>query len=374
MGDRNLSKNHRETGLRLLRLSAMLIGVVLIANITAEAQRFVRTEMAGGSGGRLSEYICGSGRVLVGVQGYAGVWLDNIQAICAKVDANGLTETRPEGPVFGGNRPINGAAQCPGDGFVITATVMETEKNPYVGRINIYCRGEQGFVTLRGTGHLRGYKSPVGSSPSNDDAPGYTIGCENESVAVGISVRTSNFVDAFGLICGRKPVILNKRKKPTPTEVGKARSKDSTDRTILPGVDKPADKDEAAQPGPSGTSSQPPSADINHPTSLTSNELKGELREKAADNFYTLTVGPGEVVFTLKVNGGKPGGGVIYFYLLNPETRNSESDFWLFGPAGGSDQVIKKIDYPEKRTIILKKNGEIGTGSWHLSISGAVNQ
>lgn len=370
MRNRKLLRNCRETVWRLLGLSTMVIGVVLIANITANAQRFVRTEMVGGSGGKLSEYICGPGRVLVGVQGYAGVWLDNIQAICAKVDANGLTETRPEGPVFGGNRPINGAAQCPGDGLVITATVMETEKNPYVGRINIYCRGEQGFVTLRGTGHLRGYKSPVGSSPSNDDFPGHSIGCENESVAVGISVRTSNFVDAFGLICGRKPVVLPKRKKPTPSEAGKARSKDSPDRATVPGIDKPTSTD-THQPAPSG--STPPSADINHPTPLTATELKAELRQGAADNFYTLTVGPGEVVFTLKVTGGSPGGGVIYFYILNPETKNIESDFWKFGPSGGSDQVIKKIEYAERRTIILKKGGEIGTGSYHLSISGAVS-
>lgn len=372
MENRKLLENCRETGWRFFRLSAVTLGVMLIANISAFAQRPVRTEMVGGSGGKLSEQICGPGRVLVGVQGYGGVWLDNIQAICAKVEANGLSDARPEGPVFGGNRPINGSAKCPGDSFVVLATVMETEKSPYVGRLDMHCGGEKNFATLRGTGHLKGYKSPFLKSPSDADPLGRHIECPG--AAVGISVRTSNFLDAFGLICGPKPnPAPEKPKKPAPPQVGKARSKaDSPNRTPVPGVDKVAGPDQHNQPPPSGMGSQPPSTDIDKPAPSTSTELKAQLREAAAPTFHTLTVGPGEVVFTLKVTGGSPGGGVIYFYLLDPETKNIESDFYLFGPANGSDQVIKKITYAEKRTIILKKGEEIGTGSYHLSISGAL--
>ena len=88
------------------------------------------------------------------MQGYAGVLLDNVQAICARVDANGLSDAKPEGPVFGGGRPINGSAKCPGDSTVQSAFISQNITDPYVGGIALRCRGELEPVRLRGTGRF----------------------------------------------------------------------------------------------------------------------------------------------------------------------------------------------------------------------------
>ncbi len=58
--------------------------------------------MRGGAGGSYFEYQCEPGHVLVGLRAYAGLWLDNVQAVCAHSVATGLADAEPVGPVFGG--------------------------------------------------------------------------------------------------------------------------------------------------------------------------------------------------------------------------------------------------------------------------------
>ena len=75
------------------------------------------------------------------------------------------------------------------------------------------CRGELEPVRLRGTGRF---------------ATGGVeyVGCEGESVTLGIRVRAGKFLDAFGLICGPPPKTLNKRKKqPEGTTLKEGRDK-----------------------------------------------------------------------------------------------------------------------------------------------------
>ena len=368
----------------ILCVPAIAIAITLAASTPAVAQRVVRTNMVGGPGGRLSEHICGPGRVLVGVQGYAGVLLDNVQAICARVDANGLSDAKPEGPVFGGDRPINGSAKCPGDSVVKAAFIQENETDPYVGLIQFGCQGESQWVTLRGTGHLKGYKEPFLKSPSSEGLMGEGFDCPGQSVAVGISVRAGKFLDAFGLICGPPPKTLNKRKKkPEGTTLEEGRDKTTTS---VPGEGRPKtdQSTEVSQPQPTpaaptpapspapGSSSPAPSTNINLPTPLRSNELQGEMRAGAPPQFYSFTAGPGEVVFTLDVTGDKPGGGMAYIYLIKPDAQDTFLDtVYHFGPAGASDSLVKRVQFAERQTIILRVGGHIGGGSFRLRISGA---
>jgi hypothetical protein len=354
----------------ILCVPAIAIAITLAASTPASAQSFERTPMVGGPGGTLSEHICGPGRVLVGVQGYAGVLLDNVQAICARVDANGLSDAKPEGPVFGGARPINGNAKCPGDSLVVTAFIQENEKDPYVGLISLTCRGEPQEVSLRGTGHLKGYTSPLLTSPSSEyKIDGDYIGCSGQNVAVGIRVRAGKFLDAFGLICGPPTKILPKRRKPKGTfEEGRDRT-----TTSLPNVVKTPASAPTPAPSPAPeTSSTAPSTNINLPTPLRSNELKGDVKEGTPPQFYSFPAGPGEVVFTLDVSGAEPGGGAAYIYLIKPDALDDFLEgFDLFAPAGSSENLVKRVQFAERQTIILRVGGHIGGGSYRLRISGA---
>ena len=359
----------------ILCVTAFVIAITLAASAPAAGQRFVRTPMIGGSGGNLSEHICGSGRVLVGVQGYAGVLLDNVQAICARVDANGLSDAKPEGPVFGGARPINGSAKCPGDSLVVTAFVQENETNPHVGLISLVCRGESQEVELRGTGHLKGYKQPILTSPSSEDrTQGDYIGCEGGNVAVGISVRAGKFLDAFGLICGPGTKILNMRKKPASADSTFKEGRDKTTASFPNTVQTPASVPKPTPPPTtgSGSSSTTGSTNIDLPTSLKSNELKGDIKEGDPPQFYSFTAGPGDVVFTLDVTGAEPGGGATYIYLIKPDALDDFLDgFDLFAGASASESLIKTVQFAEQQTIILRVGGNIGRGSYRLRISGA---
>ena len=359
----------------ILCVPAIAIAITLAASTSAVAQHIVRTEMVGGPGGSLSEHICGPGRVLVGVQGYAGVLVDNVQAICARVDANGLSDAKPEGPVFGGDRPINGSGECPGNSAVRWARISENETDPYVAWLTLFCGGESKGVGLYGTGRISQSKGQR------------TISCEGESVAVGIRVRAGKFLDAFGLICGPTPKTLNKRKKqPEGTTLKEARDKTTTS---LPdgGQPKRDQSTEVSQPLPKpastptptpapspapGSSSTTGSTNINLPAPLRSNELKADIREGAPPQFYSFTAGPGEVVFTLDVTGAEPGGGAAFIYLIKPDALDDFLEgFDLFAGAGSSENLVKTVQFAERQTIILRVGGHVGGGSYRLRISGA---
>lgn len=368
----------------ILSLTAVAIGLTLAASTPAVAQNVVRTEMGGGPGGSLSEHMCGSGRVLVGVRGYAGVLIDNVQAICARVDSNGLVDGRPEGPVFGGDRPINSSVKCPGDSVVKTAFIRENEKDPYVGYITLGCDEPQEklqWVTLRGTGHLKGYISPVLGYPSLEGFEGKHINCGGESVAVGISVRAGKFLDAFGLICGPRTKILNKRKKPASADSTFKEGRDKTTASLPNVAETPASVPQptpapstgsGSSPSPASTSSA--STDINSPTPLGSSELKGNIKEGDPPRFYSFTAGPGEVVFTLDVAGSQPGGGAAYIYLIKPDALDDFLEgFDLFAAASASESLVKTVQFAEQQTIILRVGGNIGGGSYRLRISGATS-
>src|SRR5690349_8871247 len=99
-----------------LRVASFLLIICFLFSLLASTptafqlpNEIVRLNPMGGPGGNYFEYMCGPGRVLVGLRGYAGVWIDNVQAICASVDLNGveLSNSQPEGPVFGGDRAVD---------------------------------------------------------------------------------------------------------------------------------------------------------------------------------------------------------------------------------------------------------------------------
>jgi hypothetical protein len=98
----------------------------------------------------------------------------------------------------------------------------------------------------------------------------------------------------------------------------------------------------------------------------------GDIKEQTPRQFYSFTAGPGEVVFTLDVTGAAPGGGAAYFYLYKPDARDSTlASFDLFAVANVTQSLVKRVQFAEQQTIILRVGGNIGGGSYRLRISGA---
>ena len=193
-------------GLRTVSsLLCPLIAIVfaLIANVTVAAQDTVKLDPLGGPGGNYFEQICRPGRVLVGVQGWGGVWIDSVQAICARFDINGVSDAQPEGRVFGGaggERPLSG--KCPNGTVVGSIEVSGTNDSSFVGFISLNClnssRNPVGGDMMKGTGRNSEDLGFHGFHGEQRCPPG--------TVAVGILGRAGKFVDAFGLICSVRPM------------------------------------------------------------------------------------------------------------------------------------------------------------------------
>ena len=200
-------------------LPTIAIAISLVATTSAASQQsfrqeLVRLDILGGPGGNSYEYICGPGRVLVGFRGYTGVWIDSVQAVCAKVDANGVSDAQTEGPVFGGNPNVFNSAICP-DGTVIAGLALSNNKDkPFLGYIAPVCARlfTRDFLpnpdsrAMKGSGRLAsegGRTGPLGIFSVYGAA--ITQECPGATVAVGIHGRAGKFLDALGLICGPKP-------------------------------------------------------------------------------------------------------------------------------------------------------------------------
>jgi Alpha-L-arabinofuranosidase B (ABFB) domain len=186
---------------------------VLSLGLSSVAWAQQDSSVSGGRGGRYFEYSCGPGTMLVGLHGSAGVLVDAVQAVCAGVDAAGVVSAgNPQGPVFGGPRPFDKVADCPPQQAIRNIAISESESDPLVGSIKITCQevarpdeGGQTDLVLAGTGHLRGYEGPNFFMSSHDYGSWGFSQCTGKNYAVGIRGRSSNWLNAIGLICAPKP-------------------------------------------------------------------------------------------------------------------------------------------------------------------------
>jgi hypothetical protein len=223
-------------------LPIIAFALSLLASTPAASQELVRLNIFGGYGGNNFEYICGPGQVLVGVRGYAGVWIDNVQAVCAKVEESQRNFGQPEGPVFGGNRPLTNSSIC-ATGTVATGLDVDVSKEKrFLGYIAPRCAvlvaGSylQQPMPMRGTGILA--SEPSGSSGSELFVKPARQNCPAGMVGVGIRGRAGQFLDALGLVCGPKPAppktntaTLGKRKLKNTRTLGKRRLRTSEQST-----------------------------------------------------------------------------------------------------------------------------------------------
>jgi len=166
---------------------------------TPPARELVRLNILGGGTSNTFEYICGPQEVLIGVRGYSGAWIDNVQAVCARVATDHLETAAPEGPVFGGAAgQINNFAYCTGETLAARLVVFETENRLALGSIFFGC---QHVVTTQRTGTSR---SMQGGDPLAT-VIGVQESCAPNTVAVGIRGRAGTYLEGLGLVCASRP-------------------------------------------------------------------------------------------------------------------------------------------------------------------------
>lgn len=186
----------------------LFLALTVFAAIGAARADSVKLPVLGGAGGEHFEYQCTDDGYLVGLSGYTGLWIDNVQAVCAQYDpATGRMKHRAaEGPVFGGaqgkaNATNTNVLPCVRDQLIFAFDVTETKNQPVLGRVRLFCVFS---TTFKRTNDSNGI-TIEGEDDFKRDRLGVHIKfakCPEGQAAVGIRGRSGTYLDAFGLICG----------------------------------------------------------------------------------------------------------------------------------------------------------------------------
>ena len=165
-------------------------------------REIVRLDILGGGGGSFFEYVCGADSVLVGIRSYTGLWIDNVQAVCAHAVKDHLEDAQPEGPVFGGAAgQLNNSFNCPSQTIAAYLVVSETRTRSILGAMKFGCLD---FFTRQLSGYEHYSYGMRGGDPMktlNDIVQTKEESCPPNTVAVGIRGRAGTYLDGFGLIC-----------------------------------------------------------------------------------------------------------------------------------------------------------------------------
>ena len=177
-----------------LRYPCHLVAAVALAMaVTGVPTLAADTATIGGPGGGSFRLVCAQGMFLVGVTGRAGDWLDQVAPVCATIDAAG----RWKGVLRTG--PATGGS---GGGSFTTMCQEDSVvvgfsgySLEYVFNIGLSCRhvGPKGAERRTALPRLVGGALDIGSSAGFD--------CATDHAANGIIGRSGLYVDRFGLAC-----------------------------------------------------------------------------------------------------------------------------------------------------------------------------
>ena len=187
--------------IRIAAAVALLAAATASAAAPAAAQdqpaQITPEPLMGGSSGTRVGVTCDNDRVLVGVTGKAGSWLNNLFLKCARVSGATLSDVRTMGYNYQRIGDMCGVGcqdytvQCP-SGQVVKGIMVY--RGGYVNQIGLYCRGWDG-TGWNGTGNLVGPKGGTGGSYDRRD-------CDRRTQpVVGIVARAGWWVDALGIRC-----------------------------------------------------------------------------------------------------------------------------------------------------------------------------
>ncbi len=164
----------------------------------------------GGAGDRGEEYRCPVGKVLVGLSGRTGSWIDQVSLVCAAPLSNYSMGQQNILPPRGGNGGSPSEQTCSQDSairsinaFFLAGTqggLKSLAAAKYALSINFECdRPRDGSLagrrTFGGTGFNSGLYA-VGPVTNN---------CHDSDYATGLNIRYGKHVNAVGLICTAFP-------------------------------------------------------------------------------------------------------------------------------------------------------------------------
>lgn len=194
---------------RLARAGAGFAAMLALAHAPAHA---TVTEIFGGPGGGPFTLTCANNAVLVGFEARAGAWVDALGVICAPVNpANGRpTAQRAVGGWAGGRGGAHQESYCADGQAVIGVGLAHTRGHSlprqYVNTVGILCQDrpkvERCIASGEGCGPMSFAETGFGTPWYAQHRYAYDVlRCPQGEVAVGITGRSGDFVDAMGLVC-----------------------------------------------------------------------------------------------------------------------------------------------------------------------------
>jgi hypothetical protein len=176
--------------------SSILAAMTLAASVTSAQGSPQYTSVFGGSGGTAFTRDCGAGRVMTGLRGRSGAYVDAVGLLCAPVRSDGtLGSTSAVGELAGGGGGTFAELRC-ASGQVVSNIAIGY--GSVVDHLAVYCRlwnaaarrFEGDFAVVGNLGVYRTGSQHVAATCSARVQPG-----------AGIRGRRGMLVDAIGLIC-----------------------------------------------------------------------------------------------------------------------------------------------------------------------------
>jgi hypothetical protein len=119
-------------------------------------------------------------------------------------------------------------------------------------------------------------------------------------------------------------------------------------------------------------SAAPQSRHRDHPTSVVSNEINGELDASGNEYFYSFSAGPGELTVTVDVQSST-GQALLTFELLD---RNAAAailccEYAQADGDGQSARTVKSVKLGKRQTVVMHVTvGQAGRGTYRVRFSG----
>lgn len=113
------------------------------------------------------------------------------------------------------------------------------------------------------------------------------------------------------------------------------------------------------------------STDRDHPTTLISNELKGDVNASGTESFYSFIAGPGDLTITVDVKS-TDGMAVLNFELLDKNAANSlVASYTQADSTGQSERKAETVKLDSRETVVLLIRPTAGMGTYTMRLSGA---
>ncbi len=119
------------------------------------------------------------------------------------------------------------------------------------------------------------------------------------------------------------------------------------------------------------------SEDRDKPTLLNSNKVDDDLDGSASEYFYKFTAGPGKLTVTFEVKASGTNAGAT-LDLFDAKSRPLLSDVLVQGVDGGSERLVKSVQFRGKQDILMRIKGvkygdSGGTGTYAVTLDGPVS-